>query len=127
MKRRSLFAATAVVAIVVGCGGSDEQLYSIPQVQEAFERTGISLLDQEGSSVRRDTLTFSSYEYVVVVATASDAEYFWTDGSFEPITQRGNVVVLRLLGSPTPTEKRSIRSALDALPDSEHVVRFVND
>ncbi|MGI8885954.1 MAG: hypothetical protein ACR2G9_03475 [Gaiellaceae bacterium] len=32
MNRRSLFA--------VGCGGSDEQLYSIPQVQEAFERTG---------------------------------------------------------------------------------------
>ncbi|MGI8885953.1 MAG: hypothetical protein ACR2G9_03470 [Gaiellaceae bacterium] len=56
--------------------------------------------------MRRDTLTFSSYEYVVVVATASDAEHFWTDGSLEPIARRGNVVVLRLLGSPATAEKK---------------------
>ncbi|MDQ3672718.1 MAG: hypothetical protein M3364_09840 [Actinomycetota bacterium] len=61
------------------------------------------------------------------MATASDAEYFWTDGSLQPIARRGNVVVLRLLGSPTTAEKKSIRAALEALPDSGHLVRFVND
>lgn len=122
-----MLAASAVATFAVACGGSDEQAYTIPQVQEAFERTGTSLLDREASSIRPDTLTFSSYEYAVVVATASDAEYFWTDGSQEPIARRGNVVVLRLLGSPTPADKERIRAALEALPDSEHAVRVAND
>ncbi len=121
VKWRSLFAATAIATIVAGCGGGDEPLYSIPQVQEAFEGTGISLLDQEGSSVRRDTLTFSSYEYAVVVATASDAEYFWTDGSQEPIARRGNVVVLRLLGSPTSAEKKAF-GRLSRLHQTPHTL-----
>jgi len=65
-------------------------------------------------------LTFSSYEYAAVVATASDAEYFWTDGSLEPIARRGNVVVLSCSARRRPRRRKVFgrRSKLYQTPNT---------